>query len=126
MHMQSIIIAAFIANAIASTASTSTRAQPAPSFHASCGELRAAIAKLDRDDEALVTIEVEGALRQVHFDGVLAYLVVCAAPDPQVLCVTYSTGNRKVGDRATVTGAFTQRGPDHVLLDPCLPSPPGE
>ena len=116
-------MAVLLASALASTGAL---AQPAPSFRASCGELRAAITTLDRDDEALVTIEVEGALRQVHFDGVLAYLVMCAAPDPQVLCVTYATGGRKVGDRAAVTGAFTQRGPDHVLLDPCLPSPPGE
>lgn len=116
-------IAALLASALAPAASLS---QPAPSFRASCGELRAAIATLDRGDDALITIEVEGALRQVHFDGVLAYLVVCAVPDPQVLCVTYSTGDRKVGDRATITGAFTQRGPEHVLLDPCLPSPPVE
>ena len=118
-------IAACAAIALA-TAPTFARAQPAPSFHATCGGLRAAIAKLGHDGEALVTIEVEGALRGVHFDGALAYLLLCAAPDPQVLCVTYATGGRNVGDRATVTGAFSQRGPDHVLLDPCLPSPPQE
>jgi hypothetical protein len=99
-------------------------AQPAPSFRASCAELRAATAALKPDAEALVTIEVEGVLRGVHFDGALAYLLLCAAPDPQVLSVTYATGGRKAGDRTTVTGAFSQRDADHILLDPCLASPP--
>jgi hypothetical protein len=98
-------------------------AQPEPSFRAGCGGLRAAIARLDRSGDGLITIEVEGVLRDARSDGALAYLLMCAPPDPQVLCVTYSTGGRKAGDRAVVTGNFTQRDPDHVLLDPGLPAP---
>jgi hypothetical protein len=105
-------------------APATTWAQPEPSFRASCAELRAAIAKLGRVDDALVTIQVEGALTRAHFDGALAYLVLCEAPHPQVLCVTYSTGGRKAGDRVAVVGAFQPRGPDHVMLDPCLPAEP--
>ena len=98
-------------------------AQPDPSFRAACSELRAAIARLDRSGDGLITIEVEGVLREARSDGALAYLLMCAPPDPMVLCVTYSTGARKAGDRTVITGNFTQRDPDHVLLDPCLPAP---
>lgn len=101
-------------------------AQPPPSFSAPCATLRSAIAKLDRTREGLITIQVEGVARRVHFDGALAYFLLCAPPDPQVLCITYGTGGRKAGDKVTVTGTFTQRDPDFVLLDPCLPNPPGE
>ena len=87
-------------------------AQPPPSFSAPCRALREAIAKLDRQGEELVTIQVEGVARRVHFDGALAYFQLCAPPDPQVLCVTYGTGDRKAGDTVTVTGTFTQRDPD--------------
>ena len=116
-------IAAFAGTALLLTPAAGLT-QPAPSFHATCGDLRSKAATLKPDAETLVTIEVEGALRGVHFDGALAYLLLCAAPDPQLLCVTYATGGRKVGDRATVTGAFSQRDADHILLDPCLASPP--
>jgi hypothetical protein len=98
-------------------------AQPEPSFRAGCGELRAAIARLDRSSDGLITIEVEGVLRDARSGGALAYLLMCAPPDPLVLCITYSTGGRKAGDHAVITGNFTQRDPDHVLLDPCLPAP---
>lgn len=56
----------------------------------------------------------------VQFDGALAYLGVCAPPDPQVLCVTYSTNGRTTGDVVVVSGAYSERGPNHVQLDPCL------
>ena len=107
-------------------ATGATFAQPEPSFRAACGGLRAAIARLDTSGEGLITIEVEGVLRDARSDGALAYLLMCAPPDPLVLCVTYSTGGRKAGDRTLLTGNFTQRDPDHVLLDPCLPAPSGQ
>ena len=115
-----------IVTACAALVPKDASAQPPPSFSAPCGALRAAIAKLDRSDEGLITIQVEGVARRVHFDGALAYFLLCTPPDPQVLCVTYGTGDRKAGDKVIVTGTFTQRDPDFVLLDPCLPDPPGE
>ena len=101
-------------------------AQPAPSFRATCGELRAAAKRLDHDGDTLVVIEVVGALTHVQDAGHLAYLVACSPPNPQVLCVTYGTGDRKVGDTVMLTGTFSQRGPNHIQLDPCLHSPPPE
>ena len=95
-------------------------AQPAPSFLAACGELRKAVSKLKRDDDELVTIEVQGELTNVKSDGALVYMVMCKPPDPVVLCVTYETNGRKAGDRVILTGNYTQHGPNHILLDPCL------
>jgi hypothetical protein len=36
-----------------------------------------------RTDEELITIEVVGPLTGVEFDGTLAYLTMCAPPDPR-------------------------------------------
>jgi len=119
-----IAIAAFVL-ALWSVAPTQGFAQPAPSFLAKCGELRKAVSNLKpKDGEELITIEVEGELTTVKSDGGLVYLLMCRAPDPRVLCVTYETNGRKVGDRVILTGSYSQRGPNHILLDPCLHNPP--
>ena len=98
----------------------SAAAQPAPSFRATCGELRREIAKLNWQQGELVTFEVVGTLTVVHDDGALVYMGMCRAPDPLVLCVTYKTNGRKPGERAVLTGSYIPRGPDHIQLDPCL------
>jgi hypothetical protein len=96
-------------------------AQPAPSFQSGCGELRQAMAGLDRREETeLVTIEVAGPLELVHSESGLVYLGLCGPPHPRVLCITYETNGRKVGDRVVVTGSIVPRGPDFIQLDPCL------
>ena len=101
-------------------------AQPEPSFQATCGELRAAVRKLNPSEESLVTIQVVGQLTSVQSDGALAYLTMCSPPDPQVLCITYSTNGRQAGETAVFTGTYGARGLDHILLDPCLHFPPRE
>lgn len=100
-------------------------AQPAPSFRVSCSGLRSAVLKLAPKDDELVTIQVEGRLTAVHSDGALVYLLLCAAPDPQVMCVTYAENGRKVGDSVVVSGSYGRVGPNHVKLDPCLHHLPG-
>jgi hypothetical protein len=95
-------------------------AQPEPSFRATCRDLRASLQRLDMRGDPLVTIEVEGPLTAVQSDGALVYMGLCAPPDPQVLCVTYADHRRKVGDVVVASGSYSQRGPDHILLDPCL------
>ncbi len=101
-------------------ASTSVEAQPAPSFRASCENLRTSVRELDPKPDDYITIEVIGTLRDVQSDGALVYMLMCSPPDPQVLCVTYSTNDRKKGDRIILAGTYSERGPDHVMLDPCL------
>jgi hypothetical protein len=99
----------------------STHAQPAPTFHAHCNDLRKAMSDLGgREDRELVTIEVEGPLALVHESNGLVYLGVCGPPAPRVLCVTYETNGRKVGEKVVVVGSIVPRGPDFVQLDPCL------
>ena len=95
-------------------------AQPAPTFRATCAELRGALRDHKIDGYELVTIEVIGTLTITHSDGALVYLGMCRPPDPQVLCVTYELEGRKVGDEVILTGAYIPRGPDHIQLDPCL------
>ena len=104
----------------------SAHAQPAPTFQARCGELRQAMAGLNgREEDELITIEVVGPLAFVRDAGGIVYLGLCGPPDPRVLCVTYETNGRKVGDRVVVTGSILPRGPDFVQLDPCLHHEPG-
>jgi hypothetical protein len=100
--------------------STAVEAQPAPSFRSTCGELRASIQQLDPKPDDYFTIEVVGTLTNVQSDGVLAYMLMCSPPDPQVLCVTYSTSGRKKGESVILAGTYSERGPDHIMLDPCL------
>jgi hypothetical protein len=111
---------AFLAAAALLVGMVAARAQPEPSFRASCGELRAALKSLAGREGELVTIQVEGALTMVKAGAGLTYLGLCRAPDPQVLCVTYDDNGRKAGERVVVSGSWEQFGPDHVKLDPCL------
>jgi hypothetical protein len=121
MHRTALLLAlAVLASAAAA------RAQPAPSFQARCGELRQAMAGLNgREEDELITIEVVGPLAFVRDAGGIVYLGLCGPPDPRVLCVTYETNGRKLGDRVVVTGSILPRGPDFVQLDPCLHHEPG-
>lgn len=98
-------------------------AQPAPSFEAECGGLRAALEKLGWKGGETVTIAVKGRLTAVRSDRALAYLFMCEAPAPRVLCVTYQTNGSAEGDEVVLTGNYIPRGPDHIQLDPCLHHP---
>ena len=75
------------------------------------------------DLEARVTMTVDGPLTGVHTDGILAYLVMCEPDDVQVLCVTYSTEGRSVGEVVQLAGGYTGVDNGMVILDPCLASP---
>ena len=102
---------------------TAVEAQPSPSFRSTCQDLRASVRKLNPKPDDYFTIEVAGTITDVHSDGVLVYMLMCSPPDPQVLCVTYSTSGRKKGDRVVLAGTYSERGPDHIMLDPCLHHP---
>jgi hypothetical protein len=98
-------------------------AQPEPSFQATCNSLRESLSRLNAKPDDYFTIEVAGTLTGVHSDGALVYMTMCSPPDPQVLCVTYSMGDRKKGEKAILAGTYSERGPDHIMLDPCLHHP---
>lgn len=90
---------------------------------AECGELRHMSHDLPELDRR-IDLWVVGNALAVQTDGALWYLVLCAAPDIRVLCVTYEDNDMKIGDRIVARGAYSRRDDDHVMLDPCLASPP--
>ncbi|WP_414471022.1 hypothetical protein [Microvirga sp. M2] len=96
-------------------------AEMIPESPARCPEIKDVIrdvptpSGLDRID-----FSAAGALSLVHFDGVLAYMGICAEPDAKVLCVTYSTNDLKVGETVIVTGSYRKMAENFVVLDPCL------
>lgn len=94
-----------------------------PSVQARCEEVRRLTQGVETGEKR-IDFSVVGALTLVQFDGVLAYLGLCAAPDPKVLCVTYQTNGLKVGDVVAVAGGYSRPDADHILLDPCLASEP--
>jgi hypothetical protein len=104
----------------AGLAGAPVHAQPEPSFRSTCEALRASLGRLSPTPEDYITIEVVGRLDEIHSDGILVYMLMCTPPHPRVLCVTYSVGERKIGDEVILTGTYNDYGPDHVMLDPCL------
>ena len=100
--------------------SSGPAAQPEPSFRATCENLRESLRRLNPQADDYFTIEVAGTLTGVHSDGALVYMTMCSPPHPQVLCVTYSMDDRKKGQKAIIAGTYSERGPDHIMLDPCL------
>lgn len=97
-------------------------AQPAATFQVACGDLRQAIDSHDLEREFLTVIAVEGEVLEIHQESGLTYVLICEPPDPFVLCVTYESNGNVSGDRVIVSGAYSRRGIDHVMLDPCLHS----
>ncbi|WP_292899329.1 hypothetical protein [Nitratireductor sp.] len=102
---------------------TAVLAQPEPSFEATCAQLRDRLAALDAQSDEWVTIDVVGELRAVEHDGTLGYMLTCAAPDPEVVCITYEINDYRAGDRVVLSGTLNQIDTDHVSLDPCLHYP---
>jgi hypothetical protein len=90
---------------------------------AECRELRSMLRDLPELDRR-IDLWVVGDAAAVQTDGVLWYVVVCNAPDIRVLCVTYEGNDMQRGDRVIARGAYSRRDEDHVMLDPCLASPP--
>jgi hypothetical protein len=95
-------------------------AQPAPSFRASCADLRAKLEALAWNGKDLVTIQVEGKLTLAKTTDALVHLGMCDLPAPRVLCITYELDRLKPGDTVILSGALTRPDANHVLLDPCL------
>ncbi|WP_052763973.1 hypothetical protein [Microvirga massiliensis] len=98
-------------------------AEREPTGIASCESLEASLAGF-QPPERRVDLWVSGPLTLIQTDGVLWYLVVCSSPRIRVMCVTYSDNGMKIGERATLRGAYRAIDDRHVVLDPCLASHP--
>ena len=70
-----------------------------------------------------LSMVVEGTVTEAHWDGVLAYLVICAPEEIQVMCVTYEP--TPVGTPVQFAGGYARVGERQVMLDPCLTFAPG-
>lgn len=92
-----------------------------PKKSATCETVKHWIDKAPEID-ARVSFAIEGELVAVEWDGALAYLVMCEESGVQVMCVTYSTDGRHVGDKVLFGGGYSRVGERRILLDPCLAS----
>jgi hypothetical protein len=95
-------------------------AQPAPSFRASCAELRTKLDSLGARNADLVTIQVMDKLTLAKATDAVVYHGMCDLPAPRVLCVTYELDRLKPGDTVVLSGALSRPDANHVLLNPCL------
>ena len=73
------------------------------------------------DTDERISFAITGALTAVHWDGALAYLIMCQAPNVEVMCVTYSAKDHAVGEPVTFAGGYMRAGERRIMLDPCLP-----
>jgi len=71
--------------------------------------------------DARISFTIVGPVAEVHWDGALAYLIMCEQPGVQVMCVTYSTNGLEPGDVVMLAGGYSRVGEKQVMLDPCLP-----
>lgn len=71
--------------------------------------------------DARISFTIVGPVAEVHFDGALAYLIMCEPAGVQVMCVTYSTNDLEPGDTVMLAGGYSRVGEKQVMLDPCLP-----
>ncbi|MEJ8571384.1 hypothetical protein [Microbaculum marinum] len=69
-----------------------------------------------------ISLAIDGKLSEVHWDGALAYLIMCEPEQVQVMCVTYDTNGLEPGETVSFGGGYSQIGPTHIVLDPCLAS----
>ncbi|WP_188408986.1 hypothetical protein [Agaricicola taiwanensis] len=98
-----------------------TMGEAHPEVPATCETARHWIDHAPATDDR-VSFAIEGALVAVHWDGVLAYLIMCDEPGVQVMCVTYSKEGREVGNRVMFAGGYIRAGERRIMLDPCLAS----
>ena len=67
-----------------------------------------------------IDLAVRGRLIAVETDGALWYLIMCAAPDVQVMRITYQDNGMKPGDIVYFGGGYIRLNDDQIQLDPCL------
>ena len=90
---------------------------------AECSELRDMTAGLIEPDYR-IDLAVRGKLAAVETDGALWYLIMCDAPDIQVMCITYQDNGMKPGDTVLFGGGYMRLNEDQIQLDPCLAGTP--
>ena len=74
------------------------------------------------EDTGRISMTITGTIRQSHWDGALAYLIMCDPEEVQVMCVTYE--QQPASDTPVLfAGGFVRVDDRRVMLDPCLTYP---
>lgn len=92
-----------------------------PDLVGTCDDIRNWAGKAP-DTDVRISLAIRGELSRVSSDGALVYLTMCAAPNPQITCVTYQRNGMSAGDVVTFAGGYRQVNPERIVLDPCLAS----
>jgi len=69
-----------------------------------------------------ISMVISGTLQDSHWDGALAYLIMCEPEDVQVMCVTYHESEVD-GQTVLLAGGFNRLDDRRIVLDPCLAYP---
>lgn len=67
-----------------------------------------------------ITMAIKSPLEASHWDGTLAYLVMCKPSGVQVMCVTYAPHAVDPDVPVLIAGGYQRVAEDKVMLDPCL------
>ena len=76
------------------------------------------------DYDGRISMAMEGTLVESHWDGALAYLIMCPPEGVQVMCVTYQPEEVN-GETILIAGGYNRAGDRQIVLDPCLVFPAG-
>lgn len=71
------------------------------------------------DYDGRISMTVTGRIVQSHWDGALAYAIMCSPDAVQVMCVAYAPPDRTDAE-VTFAGGFLRAGERRIMLDPCL------
>jgi hypothetical protein len=74
------------------------------------------------DYDGRISMVIEGAIVESHWDGALAYLTMCEPDEVQVMCVTYYQ-EEVTGEPVQFAGGYNRAGERQIVLDPCLTYP---
>lgn len=74
------------------------------------------------DYSGRISMTITGEIVESHWDGALAYLIMCEPEDIQVMCVTYYPAEVN-GETIMFAGGYNRAGESQIALDPCLVYP---
>ena len=74
------------------------------------------------DHDGRISMVIKGPIRESHWDGALAYLIMCDPGGIEVMCVTY-TEQDVTGEAVQFAGGYNRVDERRIMLDPCLTYP---
>ena len=74
------------------------------------------------DYDGRISMAIDGVITESHWDGALAYVIMCDPDQVQVMCVTYYP-QEVTGDVVRFAGGYNRHAERQVVLDPCLVFP---